>query len=47
MIAPDVAVPRMRWARRTADKVFGSPGHALARGWRAGQPFLAHAGHAA
>ena len=44
---PDVAVPRMRWARRTADEAFGSSGHALAGGRRAGQRFLANAGHAA
>jgi hypothetical protein len=44
---PDVAVPRMRWARRTADEAFGSSGHSLARGRQTGQRFLAQSGHAA
>jgi len=44
---PEVAVARMRWASRTADEAFGSSGHTLARDWRAGQRFLARAGHAA
>jgi len=44
---PEVAVARMRWARRVADEAFGSSGHTRARDRRAGQRFLARAGHAA
>ena len=44
---PEVAVARMRWARRVADEAFGSSGQTLARDRRAGQRFLARAGHAA
>jgi len=44
---PEVAVVRMRWARRVADEAFGGSGHELARGRRVSQRFLARAEHAA
>lgn len=44
---PELAVARMRWARRMADETFGGSGHEPTRARRLTQRSVAHARHAA
>ncbi len=44
---PELAVARMRWARRVVDEAFGGPWHEATRARRSGQHWAARAGRAA